>query len=380
MKKIAIITPGILPVPSLQGGAVEKLIDNLIDQNEFKGLLKIDVFSISPINGIKIKKLNSNYKYINNHSIIFLLVTFTFRLLNLITNNSFNNGFLFFVKLKLKVYNYDFVIVENKPDFILHLPKNYNNYILHLHNIYLDKFTYHNELILNKYKYIIVVSKFLLKSLSWYNNTNKISVLLNSIDIDYFLKREIIPKKFISLKRKYANFNIFLYVGRIDANKGFFSLIKAFNFSNTKNSILLLASGDLYNKKLPINHKAFVIKYIKSNNKIVSLGFINNRELKYVYKICDVVIIPTLFKEAAGLVALEASLMQKKIVTTYICGLPEYTFGNVKIIKSDDSFEKKLANIFKKQTLKQSLFTKIYKNTNQYSLLTYYNSFIDMLK
>ena len=51
-KKIAIICPAELPVPSVKGGAVETLIDHFLDENEKRGeqALEIIVYSVYDIN------------------------------------------------------------------------------------------------------------------------------------------------------------------------------------------------------------------------------------------------------------------------------------------------------------------------------------------
>ena len=46
MKRIALITPCILPVPATLGGAVEELITRIIIDNEIKEVYFIDLFSI----------------------------------------------------------------------------------------------------------------------------------------------------------------------------------------------------------------------------------------------------------------------------------------------------------------------------------------------
>ena len=45
--KVLIMTPGILPVPSVRGGAVEKLITDLLDGNEIRNKLDITVVTIA---------------------------------------------------------------------------------------------------------------------------------------------------------------------------------------------------------------------------------------------------------------------------------------------------------------------------------------------
>ena len=46
MKRIAIVTPCILPVPATMGGAVEELITRIVYDNEINEELSIDLFSI----------------------------------------------------------------------------------------------------------------------------------------------------------------------------------------------------------------------------------------------------------------------------------------------------------------------------------------------
>ena len=49
--KIAILTSGILPVPAVQGGAVENLIDYCLEYNERHSLHEIMLLSLESVNG-----------------------------------------------------------------------------------------------------------------------------------------------------------------------------------------------------------------------------------------------------------------------------------------------------------------------------------------
>ena len=44
---IAIITSGYLPVPATKGGAVESIVENIIEKNEKNKNLKLTIFSMS---------------------------------------------------------------------------------------------------------------------------------------------------------------------------------------------------------------------------------------------------------------------------------------------------------------------------------------------
>ena len=50
MKRIAIMNNGTLPIPSVLGGAVETLVQLLIDTNEKEKQMQLEIFSIDNAN------------------------------------------------------------------------------------------------------------------------------------------------------------------------------------------------------------------------------------------------------------------------------------------------------------------------------------------
>ena len=70
--KIAILTSGILPVPAVQGGAVENLIDFYLEYNDQHRLHDITVYSVWHPDVEKHPALKSEvnrYKYINGKTL-----------------------------------------------------------------------------------------------------------------------------------------------------------------------------------------------------------------------------------------------------------------------------------------------------------------------
>lgn len=66
MEKIAVILPALLPVPSVLGGAVESIINNMIDENE-----RTPIFSFRFIrNGTKRQKRKANNTGIRSFSFL----------------------------------------------------------------------------------------------------------------------------------------------------------------------------------------------------------------------------------------------------------------------------------------------------------------------
>ena len=69
--RIAILTSGILPVPAVQGGAVENLIDFYLEYNEQHRLHDITIYSVWNKQAEKhgaLKALNNHYYYIDTTS------------------------------------------------------------------------------------------------------------------------------------------------------------------------------------------------------------------------------------------------------------------------------------------------------------------------
>ena len=60
MKKIAIVTNGILPLPAVKGGGAETLVQQLLDENEKQQKYKFIVYSV----------LDKLYKHKKNISIV----------------------------------------------------------------------------------------------------------------------------------------------------------------------------------------------------------------------------------------------------------------------------------------------------------------------
>ena len=58
--KIAIVTNGKLPLPSVNGGGVETLVNTILSVNENKGLLKIDIYSVY---NNEAERKSRNYSY-----------------------------------------------------------------------------------------------------------------------------------------------------------------------------------------------------------------------------------------------------------------------------------------------------------------------------
>ena len=60
--KVAILSPESLPIPARKGGAVESLIESIIECNEDKRNLQMDIFTIADDDEVLNQKIENGYK------------------------------------------------------------------------------------------------------------------------------------------------------------------------------------------------------------------------------------------------------------------------------------------------------------------------------
>ena len=64
MKRIAIMNNGTLPIPSVLGGAVETLVQLLVDTNEKEKQMQLEILSIDNVNA---REKAKEYRYTHFH-------------------------------------------------------------------------------------------------------------------------------------------------------------------------------------------------------------------------------------------------------------------------------------------------------------------------
>lgn len=331
--KIAIVSPIILPVSDINGGAVEKLIMMLLDENEKNHKLDIDLYTIYSKNVI------CNYKYtkvfqikINAFDIIIQkILNFLYKL--------FKIKYRYEAALKktckkMKKHTYNKVIVENRMNLyrLIYLEtENKNNLIYHMHNDFdnVDKTRENYLFIENTSTKILVVSDYIKNSLENIKESKKIFVLNNCINLDDFNRDIVSNDKLESLYKKYSIDKgdlIISYFGRVTKEKGVLYLIKAFKELHKyyRNIKLLIVGSSWFsiNVKETEFEKEIKKEISEIKENVIFAGYVNYKEIIYYYKITNFIVIPSICNEAFGLVALEGMSMGIPIISTNDGGLP----------------------------------------------------------
>ncbi|OLS41092.1 glycosyltransferase family 4 protein [Bacillus sp. MRMR6] len=395
--KVAIITVGQLPVPVTKGGAVETLIQHIIDKNESAKQIHLTVFSIYENNAYNksLKFNNTKFEFIHVNVIKKRYYEIYARIMNKVFNATkcLRGAYLSQIIKKIQNENYDSIVIENDPTFAYELSKVVKNtkIYVHLHNDFINEKTKNIEKLSKKIDYIITVSDYIKNRVleSKYFDESNVIVLKNCVDVDRFNKELYLDIRDIIRERYKISHNdiVIMYSGRLSPEKGIEPLIKAFlQFKNNSNIKLLLVGSAWFSDN---NDTEFVkrIREISEKNKgnIIFTGFINPNELPEIYSIADINVVPSLWEEPAGLVLLEAMATSSPLITTNVGGIPEYVNGDCSIlIDRDENIVESLRMAIEKlvldKGLRQNMGREGRKNVAQYSIEMYYNNFLRIIK
>ncbi|MDU4912095.1 glycosyltransferase family 4 protein [Clostridium baratii] len=403
--KVAILTSGVAPVPPTKGGAVECLVEHILNENEINKEIDIDLYSIyekdAEIISQKYKK--TNFKYIKSSRIASFIDNSVYFIINNILgkkdNMKFRNIFKRFEYIhKLKKYiflnDYDKVILQNHPTLFLSLKgkneeKYINKYYIHLHNEV--KSLYGCDEVALNCKKIIGISDFICKSTSEFMKDypkDKFSILYNCIDTDRFNKDLWLNDK-ANIRKKYEikeNEIVMIFSGRLTAEKGIKELIKAFKLIKSKNIKLLVVGSYFYNSDMSSSQSDEIDNLIKDiKDKIIFTGYIQYDEIPKVYAIADFAVLPSMWEEPAGLTIIESMSTGLPIITTESGGIPEYVTNECAfIIKRDKDIIKNLAEkieiLSSDKELREAMGKASRERALKFNIKDYYKNFINIIK
>ena len=348
--KIAIITSGILPVPAVQGGAVENLIDFYLEYNNIHKLHDITIYSSKHPDTKKHQALESkinHYHYIDTNS-FFAKIRKRLYLRKAGSNELHHYTIEYFLERALKhirKQTYDLIILENRPGYALKLRKcTTANIVFHLHNDQLNNQTKYNSELYNIASRIITVSDYISNRVRTINTKDKKCITVhNGIDTQAF-NPNISPIQLDSIDQK--DF-IIVYSGRINREKGIMELISTMNLIGRTYPIKLMVIGSSFYGNA--TQETSFIRKLKEmatpiKERIIFTGFIPYSEIPRYLRISNIAIIPSVWNDPFPTTILEAQAMGLPIITTRRGGIPEeITEDNAIMLETNEHFIENLA-------------------------------------
>lgn len=340
--KLAVITCGILPIPAVQGGAVENLIDFYLEYNDTHKLHDITVYSPWDPKVRTHPALTSDVNHYHYIDVTSLRARIARKIYSYCHQDEYYNYFIeyYFEKVysNLKKKDFDYIIIENGAGLTIKLSqRGHKNLILHLHNDLLNSQSRNHDVIANSLTKIITVSNYIKGRVATVFPVDKIETIYNGIDLKNFSIKEN-P----SVSRKAIGFSeedfILVYNGRINNEKGISELIDAiYQLQDIQVKLMILGSSFFDNTK---KDDAFILslkeKVKRIENNIVFTGFIPYVQVPDYLQLADIAVLPSMWEEPFGLTIVEAMAAGLPLVTTRSGGISEICEGVATIVDREN--------------------------------------------
>ena len=332
MKKVLIIAATNLPIPAYKGGATETLVSDFLNlasaDEEAQNEIQFDVYSNCAGKDFNVN--NVHYHFIRQNVFDKIRFRFHWFIRQLTLKRRFIPDF-FPVKVSknVDINGYDLVLLEGNKDQAITARSVYQGVIcLHIHTVMtLTKKIYKSDKTVGACDYLIANSNFTKRVLDQIDESRRqdIKVLKNAIQLSDFVNDEIAFRKEFRLLNGISEDDfVFIYCGRLERGKGVLQLIKAFKKIGSGAKLIIVgASWFSSNKKSPyIYQLEKEASDVKEN--IVFTGYVKHDLMNKYYRAADAFVMPSIYEEAAGLVAIEAQAAGLPVIASRIGGIPEF--------------------------------------------------------
>ncbi len=326
--RVCLVSPGLLPVPATQGGAIETLMTTLMRQNE--RFHRMDLTVVSP-DEPKARKLAEEYR---STRVVFLQsLGLPYKVANRVRNlwNRKKRSYVsaYYAKALAAVKKagpFDAVVVEGGPCDALAPYEDYCDDALMYHLHYDPTTPFHST----GYSRVIAVSEYVANS--WKRNcldpVTDVRVAHNGIDVSKF-QREFTEedRKAIRARLGFASDDfVALYCGRIIEVKGVLELLKAVQrIDDDRVKLMVVGSPDFAkSSRTPYLDKVQSL-VDELGDRVAFTGYVPNDQVYQYSKSADVQVVPSLWEDAAPTVCMEAMAAGLPLLVTRSGGMQEYT-------------------------------------------------------
>ena len=292
---------------------------------------------------------------------------------------------------ELKKNHFDFIIVEGNETQVLQIRKYYNGKLyFHAHHDAFNTCNGNPIKIINECDKIIVVSEYIKrKTLELCTDDSKVSVVKNSTNVNIFNKELYLNER----NKLRENYNIkddeiaIMFTGRIIKEKGIKELIEAFKRIGTDKKVKLIIIGNAgFANEVTSSYDKEILELSKDmGEKIIFTGFIHNSELPKIHSMVDIAVVPSIWEEPAGLVAIEALSSGLPLIITNSGGISEYVSEKCAVIVEKDknlisNMTYALEKLIDNKELRENMSIEARKHAYKYDIKSYYNDYITLLK
>lgn len=341
--KLAVLTCGMLPIPAVQGGAVENLIDFYLEYNDQHKLHEITVYSPWDSKISNHPALLSDVNHYIYIDVTSLKARTARKLYGYLHHNEYYNHFIeyYFEKVysDLKKKNFDYIIIENGAGLSYKLSqRGYKNLVLHMNNEVRKERSAYHDVVFSGFTKILAASDYIKRKTAEYYPIEKIQTVHNGIDVKNFSRKEkpTVSRQDLGLA---DNDFIIAYSGRINKEKGVSELIDTMlQLTDYPQIKLQIIGGSFFGNA--VNDDAFM-RSLKSKaktieDKIIFTGFIPYKDVPDYLQLADIAVLPSMWEEPFGLTIAEALAAGLPLITTRSGGIPEICEGVATIVEKEN--------------------------------------------
>ena len=175
---------------------------------------------------------------------------------------------------------------------------------------------------------------------------------------------------------------VVLFCGRLEPDKGIHKLLEAMENIHDPRIKLLIVGSPFFGRT---QQSPFLRKLEQQaetlGDRVRFTGYVPNDSMPEYYRLADLVCVPTLVEEAAGLVAMEAMACGRPVLATRSGGMPEYLDGSQAVLVDRDgnvagqlSFAIRM--LYEHPDLRAQMSTAGAKTAQRYSSARFYDDFV----
>ena len=331
--KIIFVTAGSLPMPPVNGGAAENLVQLLIDENETIKKHDFVIFSCKNEKAITESQKYSHaiYEYIKRNDIIDNVLEIATKVFVKLTGKNYGLPIKRYIKkisgmIKNKYSDCDYIVVENGNNMMQGLTRLGIPVIYHAHNDWVGHGSFTNS-DAGCCRAVISVSDYISSCYQRLENMGgrKVYRLLNCVDETRFLMNNAFREAFRKQNGIKETDTLVVFAGRIHPTKGVLELLRAFAGIKRSDIFLLILGGTNYSDDGTNEYMEKCKEYIRQiGTNVICTGYITYDSIPDYYSAADVGIMPSIWEEPAGRVLTEMQAMGLPLICTITGGMREY--------------------------------------------------------
>ena len=396
MKKVCIITIGEYPIPDVKGGAVERLITMIVEDNEQNPRFEFTVLTCKNADAIEQQKRFKYTTFVNIPAYASNRVVFWSRRIHNIFNHRLHiTNDVVWVKWLMSPFNryvfknrnrFDLFVTEGATtDFCCTASRfvDRNKMTMHLHVN-----TIANRLFERTFGNVVAVSDFIMNQYREKSNlpTRRTATIFNGIATENFM-REVSEQERTALRAKLGLAKddfVVIFCGRIAKTKGVKEAITAITSIADKNIKLLIMGASKFGNGNFGDYAREIDELVrKHSNRVMFTGYVNNDELYKYHKIADVGIIPSTYNDPCPLSMFELITSGLPTIATRAGGMTEIGTSETTMYISIENMVEDIKNsvltLYDNKLLRQQMSAAALRRAEYFNRNRFFNDFCNVI-